>query len=162
MSVCVCVCVHLFISVLFVIILAALYCVYVKYLHICTHFLSDFLFSQLRTEDCLLKALLILAKGLQHVKSKVFQNVFIRFLLGEPSDREHQVQQALVSYMDHISEDISYAALHLFDSVLSLPNANVMASLLGLRAICNAELQGRGQTRSWFDERQKAEDLVTQ
>ena len=133
-----------------------------KYLRICTRFLSDFLFSQLRTEDCLLKALLVLAKGLQHVKSKVFQDVFIRFLLGDPSDKEHQVKKALVSYMDHISEDVSYAALHLFDSVLSLPNANVMASLLGLGDISRAELQGRGPALSWFEERQKAEDLVTQ
>ena len=133
-----------------------------KYLRICTRFLSDFLFSQLRTEDCLLKALLVLAKGLQHVKSKVFQDVFIRFLLGDPSDKEHQVKKALVSYMDHISEDVSYAALHLFDSVLSLPNANVMASLLGLGDISRAELQGRRPALSWFEERQKAEDLVTQ
>jgi hypothetical protein len=114
------------------------------------------------TEDCILKSLFILAKGLQHIQSKQMQNMFARFLLGSPSEKNHKLQQALVSYVDHISEEVSYAALHLFDSILRLPNVSVVGALLGLGGEGCTYPQGTGrQPRSWIQERETLEELVS-
>ena len=152
---CVCVCLCISVCVLYV-------CVRVRCLSHLTLFLFPLLYHHPRTEDCILKSLFILAKGLQHIQSKQMQNMFARFLLGSPSEKNHKLQQALVSYVDHISEEVSYAALHLFDSILRLPNVSVVGALLGLGGEGCTYPQGTGrQPRSWIQERETLEELVS-
>ena len=117
------------------------------------------------TEDCQLKALVILAKGVHYLSSKQLQNVFAAFLLGEPGSADnHAVYRALLSSLDHLSEDICYATLHLFDALLGLANENVVLRLLEIGHVTSHVTNDtlRWKKCGWVEERKKVETLVNQ
>ena len=113
-----------------------------------------------------MKALLVLAKGVHCLSSRHLQNTFANFLLGEPGSADnHTVCRTLLSALDHLSEDICYAALHLFDALLGLGNEDIVLRLLEVghvtSHVTNSEdLQWKKCV--WAEERAKVETLVNQ
>ena len=122
--------------------------------------------SPCSTEDCQLKALLILAKGVHYLTSRQLQNTFANFLLGGPGSADnHVVYRALLTSLDHLSEEICYAALHLFDALLGLSNEGVVLRLLEVGHVTShvtssEDLQWKKCV--WAEERGKMEMLVNQ
>ena len=109
------------------------------------------------TEDCQVKALLILAKGLHYITCKELQLTIVDYLVGSHGD--HPIRKVLIAFVDHLSEDICYATLHLFDAILSIPEATIIAKFTDINIVKSAD---RSKRREWALEREKVEDLVTQ